>query len=273
MKKWKQSLSEEHFYMLYKLLENHPWILEKQEALEDLWSICDNNDKKLLIIDFLDRFKLLDNKDLTPLETEIFNHILDVWKLNPDKVVFLPIADKKEMDGSIWILDSMKQKLPDGFNPKKCLNNLVHCKDTKICSEDQNLVVVDDFIGSGQKLTRKLKYVLENSICKNIYCVCPTGMEEGINNLQKLYPSIKFFVPLHLKKAISDFYQEKVSDKKGILQKITEEFKLKGSTHYLGVGQAEALFSYEDRNIPNNVFPIFWGNNFNNYKTFFRRRK
>ncbi|MBR3501695.1 MAG: hypothetical protein IKO06_02185, partial [Alphaproteobacteria bacterium] len=74
MKKWKQSLSEEHFYMLYKLLENHPWILEKQEALEDLWSICDDNDKKLLIIDFLDRFKLLDNKDLTPLETEIFNH-------------------------------------------------------------------------------------------------------------------------------------------------------------------------------------------------------
>ena len=35
MKKWKQSLSEEHFYMLYKLLENHPWILEKQEALEE----------------------------------------------------------------------------------------------------------------------------------------------------------------------------------------------------------------------------------------------
>ena len=156
MKKWKQSLSEEHFYMLYKLLEDHPWILEKQEALEDLWSICNDNDKKLLIIDLLDRFKLLNNKDLTPLETEIFEHILNVWKLNPDKVVFLPIADKEEMDGSIWILDSMKQKLPDNFNPKKCLNNLVHCKNVEICSEDQNLVVVDDFIGSGKKLTRKL---------------------------------------------------------------------------------------------------------------------
>ena len=34
---------------------------------------------------------------------------MNVWKLNPDKVVFLPIADKKEMDGSIWIEELKKE--------------------------------------------------------------------------------------------------------------------------------------------------------------------
>lgn len=272
MQKWKQALSEEYFYRLYDLLCYHSWILEKQKALEDLWSICDDDNKRNLIIDLLERFQLINEETRQPLEMDIFNQILHVWKLPPEDVVFLPIADKEEMDGSLWILDSLKQNLPDVISPKKLLNHLMYCNDTSLCGEDKYLIIVDDFIGSGKKLFRKLKYVKEHSVCQKIYCVCPVGMNVGIRHLEENFPDIKFFVSKHLEKAVSDYYGNADYQKK-ILKDLTDSYRLKKRIHYLGVGEAEALFSYRSRNIPNNVFPIFWGENDNNFEKFFRRKK
>lgn len=273
MKKWKQSLSKEYFYQLYELIENHSWILEKEKALEYLWAICDDDNKKHLIIDLLNRFQIIDEKNRYPLEIDIFNQILKIWKLPPEEVIFLPIADTTEIDGSLWILASLKQRLPNVFNPKMLLNNLMHCKNFLLCNENKHLVIVDDFIGSGSKLARKLKYVKENSICPNIYCVCPLGMDTGIKNLEEKFPDIKFFVSRRFEKAITDYYKDEADIQKAILKDITDCYKLKKQLHYLGFGQAEALVSYQDYNIPNNVFPIFWGESCNNLNTFFQRKK
>ena len=272
MQKWKQALSKKYFYHLYNLLSEHPWILEKQKALEDLWSICDDDKKKILIIDLLKRFQLITEDTRRPLERDIFNQILNVWQLPPENIVFLPIAYKEELDGSLWILDSLKQNLPDVISSKKLLNHLMYCNDTSLCGEDKYLIIVDDFIGSGHKLSRKLKYAKEHSVCKKIYCVCPVGMNAGIRYLEDNFPDIGFFVSKRLEKAVSDYYSD-ADDRKGTLQDLTNSYRLKKRIHYLGVGEAEALFSYKNRNIPNNVFPIFWGENDKNFEKFFRRRK
>ena len=127
---------------------------------------CDDDKKKILIIDLLKRFQLITEDTRRPLERDIFNQILNVWQLPPENIVFLPIAYKEELDGSLWILDSLKQNLPDVISSKKLLNHLMYCNDTSLCGEDKYLIIVDDFIGSGHKLSRKLKYAKEHSVCK-----------------------------------------------------------------------------------------------------------
>ena len=97
-------------------------------------------------------------------------------------------------------------------------------------------------------------------------------MNAGIRYLEDNFPDIGFFVSKRLEKAVSDYYSD-ADDRKGTLQDLTNSYRLKKRIHYLGVGEAEALFSYKNRNIPNNVFPIFWGENDNNFEKFFRRRK
>lgn len=282
MKKWKYILSETDFYKIYTLLSDCPWILDKEEALEELWSFCNNETQKKLIYNFLHEFNLIEEAKRKDLEKQIYNQIIHVWKLDPKKTWFVPITEKGEIDGASMIVDSLKQQMPEGFEPKHFLNRITLIQSIK---SDQNIIIVDDFIGSGKKLIRKLKYAVSIQEKKakkigskllhfihkitrqkyhkitNIYCVSPVGMEFGIKNIyETLKNQTNIYVPCQLKKAISEKYTEKeIETNKKELKSLSIDFIGKNrAKNYLGFSDSETLFSYKDRNIPNNVFPIFW---------------
>ena len=98
-------------------------------------------------------------------------------------------------------------------------------------------------------------------------------MVAGVKYLKEKFPDINFFISKCFDKAISDYYKEEADYQKTVLQNITDCYRLKQRLHYLGFGQAEALVSYKDRNIPNNVFPIFWARSCKKLNTFFQRIK
>lgn len=276
MQKWKCTISEKHFYQLFELLEKQTWLLKKTDAFRDLWFACNSDKEKELCIDLLNRFLLITNEKCKKLINKIYRQILFVWKLNPQQVIFLPIADKETLDGSIWILSILKSNAPKGFTSKNYLNHLTKCNDENICSKDKYLIVIDDFIGTGRKLTNKLKYVKKNTNVSRIYCVTPIGMLEGKNKLKENFPDIEFFIPQEMKKSITDYYTEEIELQKNNLKNITINFGLESKKlekKYLGFGKSESLVAYVDHNISNNVFPIFWGRRKNNLETFFERNK
>ncbi len=272
MEKWKQAVSKEYFYLLYQLLEDHPWILDKQKALENLWSFCSTNEKKDLMLDLLKRFHFVESEEYKKLEQSIYDYIINEWKLDLAKTSFFPISDGKKPDGSVWATYNFRQHFLKYFNKVPFYDRITQAWG---CKQKENIVLIDDFLGSGNKLKSKIKYIKKIKPRNHIYCVCPMGLKYGVDNLSQEFPDVNFYIPLVMNKAISDYYSgEKVTKNKKYIKEITENMQIKKHKDYLGYKQSEALCAYKDyNNIPNNVFPIFWGENTGNLETMFTRNK
>ena len=93
MKKWQAHLSETDFDRLYSLLKKQDWLVEKDEAFKNLWLECDCNDKKDLLIELLERFSFIKDKEQKSLEENLFNQVENVWKINLKESVFIPTSD------------------------------------------------------------------------------------------------------------------------------------------------------------------------------------
>lgn len=88
------------------------------------------------------------------------------------------------------------------------------------------------------------------------------GMEKAVKALND--DSIEIFCSLQIGKGISDFFKgEELAHAKdnmihleSKLAKTIQEKKLED--YSFGYGKAEAIYSTENGNTPNSVFPIFW---------------
>ena len=132
----------------------------------------------------------------------------------------------------------------------------------------KQIILVDEFIGSGITLIKRLEYLQKNSDLNDcqIKCCFMAGMESTINYIRNDL-AVEIFCPLVLKKGISEKYEtneslERIKNMKMIetkLDQLSEKYSL-------GYNQAEALYSAEgvDFNTPNSVFPIFWWPKANN---------
>ena len=267
MKKWNTTISKKYFFKLYSLVEHQDWLLDKDEAFKDLWKECDNDDKKDLIIDLLNRFFFLRPKKREEIECIIFNELKDKFDLT--KSVFSPLADQSRQDGSVWESYNFRQHFLQELS-STFYNDIKGCQQ---CKSDSDIILIDDFIGSGDKIIKKIKY-LNTLVQKNIIaCICPVGMKEGVERLREEYPSITFIVPKLLKKGITD-YDRNADYRKQIIKMLSEGIGIKEIEKFLGYNNSEALFSYEKyKNIPNNVFPLFWSRNKKGIKRLFMRKK
>lgn len=133
----------------------------------------------------------------------------------------------------------------DTFSPLEKLSNY-------------QIVLVDDFIGTGETAVGAVSYLLKLAPFipkERIKVLSIVAMEKGINELKNI--DIKTYCNYVLNKAISDFYKDKelanaIQMMEGIETRIK---KLKPEFHF-GYKQSEALVCME--RCPNNTFPIYW---------------
>lgn len=120
------------------------------------------------------------------------------------------------------------------------------------------IVLVDDFVGTGETASKAVKYVHEllpevknDSIC----VLCIVTMQNGKTVLEN--QGIRVFNHVVCKRGISDYYTEPqldnaIAEMQGIektLQNLRPEYRF-------GYMQSEALVCME--RCPNNTFPIYW---------------
>ncbi len=272
MEKWKTLLSETDFDRLYSLLKKQDWLVEKDEAFKNLWMVCDCNDKKDLLIELLERFSFIKDKEQKSLEENLFNQVENVWKINLKESVFIPTSDGNTPDSSVWFIYSFRQHFFEYLNAH-FYDRITKCW---MCKPNNNLVLLEDFIGSGTTLIKKLTYLKSKRPKCHIFCMSLTGMEHGVKSIKSIFPDIDIYVAHTFKKGISDYYSNncnKIQHKKSILKDITDKMLIKQRKSYLGYRKTEALYAYENyKNMSNNVFPIFWGENENGLKTLFVRK-
>lgn len=205
------------------------------------------------------------------LAKEIVGKLFD-WGFNGRNTLIFASADLGEVDGSISGLNFLKNKLnidlgwsernihptlDDGFNFLK--------NDQKI---DTNIVIFDDFIGSGKTMVKKinkLKKLISDSdlSVKSINVISYIAMNSGVDHVDQ-NTDVIVYCPLILKKGITDYENNSVAlekikiakDMESKLQAKCLNLKLKDFT--LGFGESESLYQVYGHNCSNNIFPVFW---------------
>lgn len=241
------------------------WLMDKQDELLELVDFCDKKESKDLIFSLLDRFSYLNNGSLLVLLDNICDYIINTAKFNAETTQLLAMTYDDGADSGQKVLDLIKmplyQKEWKGFETVNKIG-----KSGKYVKKGRTqIVLIDEFIGSGKTLRGRIAY-LEKNIPDDfeiITCFI-AGTRETIEKLED--EGVKVFCALQLDKGISEYYKADELNKAEDLMldlelKLAQWINKKELYQYsFGYGNAEALYTMEgcNGNTPNSVFPIFW---------------
>lgn len=265
-----EKVDEDVFIDLLELIDRHEWLKEKSKwsALVELWNMCELKTQQELLKELFSRFCYLSLAEKKQTIQDIIAYIENDWHLNGDNSYIAAVGDDQEVDGSIGHLNSFKTYLPFSWQEYNLIPSIGKISYKLKEKYKPNLILFDDFIGTGKTFSRKINWLSndleEKNICiENIKIISFAGMKFGIDKLIE-EQNIEIYAPHVLKRGISDFENlEQLEVKKELMllleRALKKEYKgLNLKDHSLGYGQSEALYYLEDNNCSNNVFPIFW---------------
>jgi uncharacterized protein (DUF2164 family) len=263
------------------LAKSQPILLQKSNraALTGLFSECETDGQFTLLKTLISNFNYLTSSDLQSGADRIVSQISSVWNLDATTTLIVASADSDDSDGSQVLCKSLapaltraklkhtiKSRLGFAFQA----NSEEHSSFTKI-------VVIDDFIGTGDKLSKTVKRLqgyLPNTV--EIYVASLAAMRFGLERISA-ETGIEVFSCHTYERGISDsfpepqrseFVSEMLGLERNIIPPMTYPKKQDEKCYSFGYGQSEALFFLEGFSVPNNVFPIFWKNRYCNMKAY-----
>lgn len=251
------------FVKLTQLHKEYDWLEYEPEALFELWCLSDDDDQKNVIEFLIKNFSFIDSKELNKIGYVISNQIERVWNHIPTNTLIVATCDDKKPDGSQYIIQSLKNKFSLNWKETNFINSLPIA--AYQVEEYNNIILIDDFIGTGDTITRKYNYllrILEQRNIKNftikIISIASMNFSKPVLDLLK----VSYYSYHWLKKGISELID---SENREIAIISMNKLEKKLKNHYngknlpnFGYKKSEALFAFEAFNIPNNVFPIFW---------------
>ena len=255
--------------------------LEKLKALfvQKQWPIIE--DEGLSVFErFYKTLLLLNEKEQTflinltyrfdhiPL-SEYMNHMRDpLRKLRDDSVgetlCFVTCTPKEEVgyvkssSAVLYQIKGTTMKQHVNLSPKLVIENIQKLPEYKI-TDKTKIVLVDDFIGTGDTAIGAVDYVHElvPSLTDNsrIIVFSIVALREGLERLDKI--GVKTYFAVERQKAISEEMKEADRDAAmAIMQSIESKLKKLKDDYKFGYKGSEALVSME--RCPNNSFPIYW---------------
>ena len=238
-----------------------PWLSTREAGFLELWNSTNGDENQKRLIEYLVHSFLYVDSDLSNEFCRLIaDQITQKWKLKPSNTFVSAACDNSKPDGSQLMVQKLKNHFPYGWYDYDFVNSLpvaVH----KLHNND-NLVICDDFIGTGKTLKGKIQYVnkiiAEKGLNKiGIYIVAFAAMSFSRADLH--YP---LYACRYMPKGISETLTgNKLLIATRIMQNMEGLLKSHIRGLYLprfGYGRSESLYNFEGDNIPNNVFPIFW---------------
>ncbi len=259
----KEKIDYQDHNRLLKMHLSLSWLNQRDSALYELWCLAEDEDQKELIEFLIENFTFLDHNKLDTACKMIAQHITVNWKLEAKDTYLIATSDKSDPDGSQFFIQQLKNKFDDGNWNSNNIYNQLSFGLNKV-PKDSNIILIDDFIGTGDTIQRKViktkKTLNKRGISAKIYIVSLAAMYFAEEKLDALcHP---YFSPIYLKKGISElFAEEKRELMKIAMLALEEKLESKINNSLLpnfGYKGSETLFSIGFSNIPNNVFPIFW---------------
>lgn len=255
-------LPEWDFKVIFNLGLQFEWLMTCDEGFMELWKSTDEDmNQKKHILYLIHKFLYVDSKKADEYCGMIAHQITKNWGLQPKNTTISAACDNSDPDGSQLMVQKLKNRFPFHWQESDFSNSLPEALYNKL-HDDDNLVICDDFVGTGLTIGRKTDFAL-NVINKRqlnnvqIYIVSFAAMR--FSNSSVKFP---FYSCEWLPKGLSETLD---GDNLIVATKIMEKMEnlLKphiGNRHLpkFGYKRSESLYNYENDNIPNNVFPIFW---------------
>lgn len=260
--------SREAFIDILHIIQKCSWTKTLDRELMDLWELCTEKDERALLKELIIDFFVLDASELRKACHDIDNYISGLGFSAANSYI-VAVADVGKNDGSTAGLQALKLKI----NPIDEWEGryVSHIPDLiGLVKPGDNILIFDDFIGSGDKIIKKYGWLV-GLLAKNnmsavefeIKVISFSAMSFGIKNVMD---------NLGVDVFSSNVFQKSISGKNDIveagrkiglmieMEKKLEEVDNKRdlSKYSLGYGKSEALYYWEDYSCPNNVFPIFW---------------
>ena len=254
-------LPEWDFKSIFNLGLQYDWLINCDKGFMELWnSTGDDINQKKLILYLIHKFLYVDSSKADEFCAKIVHQIIEEWGLQPRNTTITAACDNKNPDGSQLMVQKMKNRFPHGWREFDFSNSLPEAL-YRINSND-NLVVCDDFVGTGSTIKRKTEYalkVIRERELENVQLYIVTFAAMRFSKTTVEYP---LYSCEWLLKGISETLTgDNLVVATGIMQEMEGILKHKVGNQYLpkfGYKRSESLYNYENDNIPNNVFPIFW---------------
>ena len=274
-----QVIDVNDFCTLTKLHCEYEWLQYEPDALFELWCLTDNEEQKALIEFLIKNFLHINGKKLSEGCKTIAHHIESNWKLTEGDTFLSATCDNSKPDGSQSLIQNIKNKFSANWREFNFYNSLPVAVNN--IPDNSNIVLIDDFIGTGNTMCKKVNYLI--SVIKKrklqnvtIYVASLAAMNFSKESLDAL--KIPYFSVHWLHKGISECVEESlranaIKEMQSLEAKLKAEIG-KSKLPNFGYEKSESLFAIEAYNIPNNVFPIFWWSQLKDEtyrKTIFRR--
>ena len=269
----KNTLAEKFVIELAAIFNDQNWEIE--ESTNDEYSIFDIFCKRLEDLETdADRELMIEltRKYLVVGAGEYYNYMFDVFKkfincnrdvmMDIDTIHIFPVQDKdypeKTKSGNMmcYLFQGLLMRRFDVFRNKRVriietFDGLVKHKDDIKC-----LLVVDDFVGSGDTLLGCVNSIEEKGIEKEKIKVLTLVLQECGKKVADEY-GVEIYTSVLRNKGITDNYSEQeAQEKKEQMKRISKRFKVKDKNLYLGYKESEGLVSMIKT--PNNTFPFYW---------------
>ncbi len=270
MKKKPGNESKDVLETLIQLSKEFPWLLSRSEQFIELYTnFCTNNAEKNLIVELIRRFYYLEDSEFSNSIKYLVEDIVTTPGLVDSETMIVSMTADEGSDSGQFVLYFMKPFFEMyGWRKHITVNTFGKTYRTYKAYKDKrpikNIVIIDEFIGSGKTAFDRYKSIKinfdNNNIPMKFYIKTVASTNKGLNFLIK--NELNVAAQIVLPKGITDFDSEKV--RRANLKRMykLEEYLSKSYEDRplprMGYAQCEALYSRENGNTPNNVFPIFW---------------
>lgn len=240
---------------------NNPLHSSVKNKLFKLLSRLENDEVKL-ILELLEKFTWISNNQYDKKILDVFRQIDPVIIRSCKKFYFFPVVKPRDSNRLksglaliypiIGIINYVEEF--DHINKQNIINNYQHLKKIEF-KDDEYLILVDDFIGSGKTFENCYQKILEYAIPDEKIIICTIAIQNDGLKLINNY-GLKVYYSHIEKKGIShNYFGDEIN--KRISKMTLIEKKLKYNRNYsLGFEKSEGLISMIKT--PNNTFPVFW---------------
>jgi hypothetical protein len=257
--------TEEEFHASLELMELQPWLKAKKLEYRTLLNEYSTSQQRALLISLLRRTMYVTMAEYHEAFDQIREHIENVWQLDTQTTMFVSANADGRISSSHEALNNLRNTNWSSAIPKqRFVNKFVDAVDG--CKNNWNLIVVDDFVGSGQTVQNAVKWLAskaqEDGKHVAIFIVTVSACLGGLQALAAGGASV--FAKLSVPKAISDLLPAAERPAAvAVMTSIEDALQVRCADGVLqkyrfGWGQQEAVFYRDHGNTPNNVFPVFW---------------
>ena len=266
-------LDDKYVFKLAEIFKDKGWDIE--ESVENEYSLFDlfcmrlgeleSDADRDLIIELTRRYLVVDLDDygkyLKSVWKSFFNSNQELIK-NIDTIHIFPVQDKnypnktKSGNAVCYFLQGVILRRFSTFHDKRIRIIETFEGLEKHREEIQCLILVDDYVGSGDTLLSCVNLIEEKGISKEKIMVLTLVLQEYGKNVVEEY-GVSIYSAVLKNKAITDNYEkEEVEKKIDQMKQIGKQIKLKDKNLYLGYKATESLVTMIKT--PNNTFPFYW---------------